>query len=189
MPKDDKIFEAGIHLGKALRHIAEAKLLLTSQKELLQLVNDLYVEATKTHNIVENELHPRELYEFAANNMTFRKGTTMTDDKFTKLLKIVQAQQLAIEKLAQQMGAKLPPQHLEPAPPELRPQDVVLNSLSPQVKHTLRDVFPIVPKGNTLTVFFKPGQASQAALDHITATVQSLLKQNKLPFAYTVQAA
>lgn len=186
MPKDDRIFEAGIHLGKALHHIAEAKLLLTSHKELVQLVNDLYIEATKTHNIVENELHPRELLDFATNNTAYKQGTTMTDEKFEKLLKIVQAQQVAIEKLAQQMSAKLPPQRLEPAKPELDPGGLVLQHLPVPVKNTLES---ILPKGNILEVKFKGGAANQWTLNYITKVVQSLLNQNKLPFAYTVQSA
>ena len=180
MPKDDKIFEAGIHLGKALRHIAGAKMLLHSQPTLLQLVNDLYSEAIKTHNIVENELQPRELYEFSTNNNAFTKEETM-GPKTQKLISLG-------KKIEAQLTAKLPPQRLEPVAPELSPEKVVYDNLTQAIKNTLRPVMPIVPKGNVLKVFFKPEHASQAALDAITHTVQSLLKQNKLPFPYTVEA-
>lgn len=181
MSKDDKIFEAGIHIGKALRHIAEAKMVLHSQPHLLQLVNDLYSEATKLHNTLEKELPMHELYELPTNNTAFTKEETMgpkTQELIT-LGKKIEAQ-LATRQLS--------PQHMEPVAPELSPEKLVFDHLAPAVKNTLRPVMPIVPRGNVLKIFFKPNQASQSALNSITQTVQSLLKQNKLPFPYSVEA-
>ena len=101
------------------------------------------------------------------------------------LLAIVQKQQQMINKLAQLTHQMLPPQRLEPVHPELRPEVKVLESLAPNVKAGVQS---ITARGNDLEVAFKPGHANQAALDHITQTVQKLLKENKLPFPYAVKA-
>ena len=106
-------------------------------------------------------------------------------DTTQKLWAIIQKQQQIIEKMAQLQPA---PQRLEPVSPEFHPEKVVFDHLAPAVKNALRTTMPIVQHGNTLKAFFKPGQASQAALNHITQVVQTLLKQNKLSFPYTVEA-
>ena len=109
-----------------------------------------------------------------------------TNQAIKTLLKIAQNQQKMIERLAQLSNQPLPPQHLEPVKPELHPEDVVLENLSPNVRAALRSTMPIVARGNELRVYFNPGHATQANLNYITKVVQHLVNANKLPFAYTV---
>lgn len=97
-----------------------------------------------------------------------------------KLVSIAHKQQQIINKLAQ---IPTPPMRLEPVKPQLHPGSVVLEHLPPAVKAAVKS---IEPRGDTLDVHFQPGKASQQALNVITQTVQSLLKQNTLQTPYKV---
>ena len=110
----------------------------------------------------------------------------MANDKdlIQKLLKIAEKQQQIITKMAQTMKPALEPQKIEPKHPELHVAQLVLNNLPPAAAATVES---IVPKADTLEVYFKPEKASQQTLDTITYTVQRLLSKGKLPFAYKVK--
>jgi hypothetical protein len=99
-----------------------------------------------------------------------------------KLVKIAENQQKIINKLAQSLSTEPPPQSLpEPARPQFKPADAVLNALAPGLRASL---VTLEEHGNEIWVKFKPGQATQARLDAITATVQKVLTQK----AYTVKS-
>lgn len=98
--------------------------------------------------------------------------------------KMIEEQQKQIAKLAQLTHQQLSPQKLEPVAPEMHPGDLVLAHLPPQVRAAVRS---ILPHGTELHVIFQPNKGSMAALNAITNTVQQLVNQNKLPFAYTVR--
>lgn len=109
----------------------------------------------------------------------------MTDTKsqLKQLLIIVQAQQKVIEKMAQMQNM---PTKLEPAKPELMPQDVVMAHLPLALKNCVEH---IEARATNLNVKFKPNCATQANLDAIVKIVQGLVRANKLSFNYTVSAA
>lgn len=108
----------------------------------------------------------------------------MSDEITKKLLNIVAKQQEIITKLAQRLEPA--PQKLEPAHPDLRVEDLVMKSLPANIAHTVNYV---LAKGDTLEVHFKPGMASQPALDAVVRVVQQLGSKGKLPFAYKVRYA
>jgi hypothetical protein len=108
----------------------------------------------------------------------------MSDDITKKLLSIVAKQQQIITKLAQRLEPA--PQRIEPKHPELHVAQVVLNALPPEVAATLEN---LIATRDVLDVYFRPGKASQVALNAITKTVQQLLAKGALPFAYKVRAA
>ena len=112
------------------------------------------------------------------------QGLHMAHDKelIQKLLKIAEKQQQIITKMAQKLTPD--PQKIEPKHPELHVAQLVMNSLPHPAAATVES---LVPKADTLEVYFRPGQASQQALDTITYTVQHLLTKGKLPFAYKVK--
>jgi len=107
----------------------------------------------------------------------------MSDDILKKLLVIAEKQQKILTKLAQRVEP--PPQRIEPKHPELHVAQLVMNSLPPAIVATVQD---LVAKADTLEVYFKPGKASQIALDGVVRTVQQLLAKGALPFAYKVKA-
>lgn len=110
-----------------------------------------------------------------------------TNDAIKTLLKIAQSQQKMIERLAQALPLKS--QTFEPGKPELRPADVVLNALPPSIHSMVENIEEkLEGMDHFLDIRFKPGKASQAALDYIVRVVQQLTKANKLSFPYTVRA-
>lgn len=106
----------------------------------------------------------------------------MSDDITKRLLQIVEKQQTIITKMAQRLEPA--PQKIEPGHPELRVEELVMKSLPASVSQA---VAYILPKADTLEVHFKPGMASQQALDAVVKTVQQLGAKGKLPFAYKVR--
>lgn len=111
----------------------------------------------------------------------------MANDKelIQKLLKIAEKQQQIITKLAQ-VAAEPAPQKYAPKHPELHVAQLVMNSLPHPLAATVQD---LVATRDILEVYFRPGMASQQALDGITKVVQGLSVKGMLPFAFKVKAA
>lgn len=110
----------------------------------------------------------------------------MANDKelIQKLLKIAEKQQQIITKLAQ--AVEPAPQKYAPKHPELHVAQLVMNSLPHPLAATVQD---LVATRDILEVYFRPGMASQQALDGITRVVQGLSTKGMLPFAFKVKAA
>lgn len=102
-----------------------------------------------------------------------------------KLVALATKQQKILEKLAQ-VNPPPPAQSLpEPAHPNLRPAQTLLNALPPNAKKSITN---IEEHGSEMRVQFAPGQRNQANYDAVLKTLQQLTSQNVIQKAYQVVA-